>query len=408
MDMYIILTHPPNQLIVFNITGNAVSLGLPPALEKWTNEQSLKFVSFMWNQMRQEQEEHSMDKELDPLNLLLSAEADKQTTGPLDPATVVAVAKRTFESLGPNGDELFGRGDGTECAVSFESPLTADAVIMEGNGTYVPSNPQSAQLESDHDNPQPQSPPIPGDLFLTQSQPVVSALDAATKKKRIVKWLCQNIQHLNELSNLPFNSAELWRLHQHFFSPTIQLDCWQNENGTIVGSANGIKSFDSMPPPGCSILSSPCVASPFADSPTVPSSEPVMHGKMSMLKRKVSYRFLGEATITASSSVPAPLSTIDQSVSKLIQDLNVQSMQPKTKRARRNRSRVSLVPRIKQKLDSFLDRDHQTALGVMRQLHYVEKALLNGSIYPVEELGTATHLIGALASDAETILLDML
>ena len=99
---------------------------------------------------------------------------------------------------------------------------------------------------------------------------------------------------------------------------------------------------------------------------------------------------------------------MDQSVSKLIEDMNGQSMQPNLKRPRRNRSRISIVPKIKQKLDSFLDSDHQKALGLMRQLHYVEKSLLNGSIYPIQERGAATHLIGDLAEDAETILLDMM
>jgi len=48
---------------------------------------------------------------------------------------------------------------------------------------------------------------------------------------------------------------------------------------------------------------------------------------------------------------------------------------------------MSIVPKIKLKLDSFLDSDHQ-----MRKLYYVEMSLLNGIIYPIQERGAATHL----------------
>jgi hypothetical protein len=88
--------------------------------------------------------------------------------------------------------------------------------------------------------------------------------------------------------------------------------------------------------------------------------------------------------------------------------MNGQTMQHRSKRPRRNRSRISIVPRIKQKLDSFLDSDHQKALGLMRQLYYVEKSLLSGNVYPIDDIKGVTHLIGALASDAETILIDMM
>jgi len=53
---------------------------------------------------------------------------------------------------------------------------------------------------------------------------------------------------------------------------------------------------------------------------------------------------------------------------------------------------MSIVPKIKLKLDSFLDSDHQKALDLMRKLYYVEMSLLNGIIYPIQERGAATHL----------------
>jgi len=365
--------------------------------------------------MRQEQDVNSMDKELDPLHLLPEANT-KPVTGPLDPATVVGVATRAFDSLGGAGNEILFRGcRGAQRTTSFDSPLTIDAVIMEANGNCIAPNDKyestrSQQFLNGHDvSSQPQSPPIPGDLFVTKPHPALATLTAAAKKKKIIEWVCKSIQHLNELSQLPFNSSELWKLHQHFFSPTIQMTVRHCEEPSVMGSELGMKSCNSSNLPVGSILSAPCTASPSTKPPAIPSSEPVIHGASSVLKRKVSYRFLGEATMSSSISQPSKkTNNMDQSVSKLIEDMNGQSMQPKSKRPRRNRSRISIVPKIKQKLDKYLDSDHQKALGLMRQLHYVETSLLNGSIYPIQERGAATHLIGDLAEDAETILLDMM
>ncbi len=386
-----------------------MSLGLPGALGKWTNEQVLRFVLLMWEQRRQEHEKNSLDTELDPLHLLPSVEPIPPV--PLDPSTVVAVANRTFESLSPSGDEILCQNIEARCAASFVSPLTEDALILEANGPFSSSNvfeSQSHLLPMSHSqaNKETQYPSIPGSI--DQNRPYVDTpINEETKKKMIEKWLSQNAHHLNELPQLPFNSSELWRLHQHFFSPTIQVTCRPHNGSDLANGDNTLNSFaSSNGTPASSILSAPCGATPSkpkSDSPT--TSEPVIHGTMPMLKRKVSYRYLGEATITSTSFDPEP-DNIDASVSKLIEHMNGQSMQPKSKRARRNQSRISIVPRIKEKLDSFLDRDHQKALGFMRQLQYVEKSLLNGSIYPIEDIGTATHLIGSLAADAEKILLD--
>ena len=369
--------------------------------------------------MRHEQEKKCMDEELDPLHLLPAANT-KPVTGPLDPATVVGVATRAFKSLDITGNEILFRGCGPQRKASFDSPLTEDAVMVEANGNGATPNGHCEPTHSkcstnDHDiTSQPQSPPIPGDLFVNNPQPPPAPLDAATKKKKIVQWLCKSIQHLNELSQLSFNSSDLWSLHQHFFSPTIQMTVRLSEEASIMGSDVGLKSFDSSHPPnnGNSILSAPCTVSPSTDppAPAIPSSEPVIRRASTSMKRKVSYRFLGEASMSSSTlQQPKKKNNMDQSVSKLIEDMNGQSMQPKSKRPKRNISRISIVPNIKKKLDSFLDKDHQKALGLMRQLYYVEKSLLNGSIYPIhEDQGAATHLIGDLAADAETILLDMM
>ena len=399
-----------NIFHTFDFIANAVTLGLPASLETWSNEQVLKFIRYMWEQRQKEQEEKSMDGAVDPLHML---DGDiPQPNAPLDPPTVVGVAKRAFESLSMSGDSALLQSL-RQRSISFDSPLTEDAVIMEANGILlsaadIDDNTSSSSFKEDGDKETLRSKtrPIPNSLMLQSPESSDFELDTATKKKRIVQWLCKNIHHLNELAQLPFNSSELWRLHQHFFSPTIQMTIRNEED--ITDSLHSFESSASRP--ASSILSAPCAKTLNANVPTIPSSEPVINGRKSLLKRKVSYRFLGEATLSSNTLVNMSdnKKDMDESVSKLIENMNGQSMEPKSKRARRNRSRISIVPRLKKKLDSYLDCDHQKALGLMRQIFYVEKSLLNSSIYPVDEKEARTHLIGSLAADCETILLEMM
>jgi len=361
----------------------------------------------MWKRMNQEENNHSIDKEIDPLNCLDSVDTSmSKSSGPLDPSVVVEVAKRAYKHLCENGDELFSRKERNR-SVSFECPLTDDAVIVESNVPFKSSELDGSILDCSVENPCSNDTPRESrksdpSTFHNNTTLTEPHLNAANRKIRIVKWLCSNIHYLNELSYLPFDSSELWRLHQYFFSPTIQIPLSHDLSDFELD--NGMNEA----PENNSILSAPCIASPHRAKEAVPSSVPVIHDSVPILKRKVSYRFLNDATLSSASAKTSDESRIDQSVSKLIEGMNGHSMQPKSKKARKNLARISIVPRIKKRLDSFLDSDHNKALGLMRQLQYVENHLLKGDIYPVDAIGTTNHLIGSLASDAEMILLDMM
>eukprot|EP00566_Odontella_aurita_P002665 CAMPEP_0113531946 /NCGR_PEP_ID=MMETSP0015_2-20120614/3777_1 /TAXON_ID=2838 /ORGANISM="Odontella" /LENGTH=922 /DNA_ID=CAMNT_0000430835 /DNA_START=642 /DNA_END=3410 /DNA_ORIENTATION=+ /assembly_acc=CAM_ASM_000160 len=437
-----------HTLTGFRIGINAVSLGLPPALEQWTNEQVLKFIHLMWERMQQDQQQCSTEKDIDPLHLLPSvpgAGNPKMNSGPLDPATVVAVAKRAYASLGDNGSVILSRQAGRPLEPSFESPLSEDAIMLESSGESngaIPS-PQKAQETSSANDPTSMdvgessyenlsnlkiSVDVANASAAGQRSPPPSPdLSFAERRKRIVEWLCHNIQHLNELSQLPFNSSELWRLHQHFFTPSIQ-DHGGGTSGAASPCPNSMDgNFHSAE--GSSMFSQPHAVSASTTQSsdghiaTVPVSEPSLQphlvaqrymGTLPMLKRKVSYRFLNDAMLTSSHSAGGrPEGRFSdkvnngRSISKMIEDASGQSMQPKSKRARRNRTRISFLPRVKSKVDSYLDACHQKALVLMRQLQFVEQALIRGNIYPLES-GAFKHLSGTLASDAEMILIDMM
>jgi hypothetical protein len=61
------------------------------------------------------------------------------------------------------------------------------------------------------------------------------------------------------------------------------------------------------------------------------------------------------------------------------------------------------------RLDSYLDVCHEKALITMRQLYFVEQAIIGGQVNPLEPSAPQrTHLSGTLAAEAEMIIVDMI
>jgi Ran GTPase-activating protein (RanGAP) involved in mRNA processing and transport len=403
------------ELTGFNIGPVIVTLGFPPALEHWTNQQILNFIHLMWeNKANEDVATSEEEKTLDPLHFLSSnnGNVSPNNTPPLQATVVVEVAKRAFETLVEEGVDVFSRRPGYTSQLSSNSPIAGD------NNIVVESMPERSDEEnidsSTLDRSQARSFVVPPET------PKQKTLPDPSRKKRIVEWLCSNIQHLNKLAQQPFSSAELGRLHQHYFTPVV------NESGGRVTPPSPDPSYQltTMSVPDVS-RSTPNgnpnsqLRVPVEDTFHVQASVPTMNAcqapilsSFPNIKRKGSYRFLGDAVFTAQpqpqekdrSSLQMP------SVSMLIEGGPIgHSLPPKTKKARRNRTRISFLPRVKAKLDSYLDVCHEKALITMRQMYYVEQAILSGKVNPVDAAVTPrTHLTGDLATDAEMIVVDMI
>lgn len=414
----------PLPLHVFP-SATIVTLGFPDPLRHWTNEQVLNFVHLMWDDSDPEEPPLSdLERDLDPLSFLQSPgrETPKNTNqrqpGPLEATVVVEVAKRAFESLVANGVDVFSRRPSNLVDPSFGSPIASDAIILESspdstllspaiymNGHSEAGNEKSEYVTSMHLR----SFVAPPEFQATKQQ----AMPDPARKKRIVEWLCANIQYLNELAELPFSSRELWNLHQHYFTPVVN-----ESGGSVLPEHDESLVVSSVPEvdrlhQGASAVT-PSTAS-VEDQLSVPMSDPVLAVpapfSMSMLKRKVSYRFIGDAmpmTQSAGSKMEKTFNTASVAMS-IEHGHTGHSLPPKTKRARRNRTRISFLPRIKAKLDSYLDVCHEKALITMRQLYFVEASILAGHVNPLEPLSShRTHLSGMIASEAEMIVVDMI
>jgi hypothetical protein len=392
-------------------------LGFPEALKHWNNEQVMNFIHLMYDKHDGKDEDRQLaaQRELDPLSFLPGDDEDISSAvrpKPLEAHLVVEIAKNTYTRLLANGVDVFSR---RVVEPSFGSPLARDTILLETGASALTINDSSVQNGSGFT----QNTGLPVNQARSFVAPPESTATAKktempdpARKQRIVEWLCTNIEHLNELAQLPFSSRELWRLHQHYFTPVVN-ECGgaitQAGSGAVSSVPEGMREYQgSAVTPSLESCSeaSPVSDPAFQGSPVAPASLP-------MLKRKVSYRFLGDAAMTSHQSRVEPkLDNLLQngSIAKLIEDGHTgHSLPPKTKRARRNRTRISFVPRIKAKLDSYMDVCHEKALITMRQLYFVEQAILKGQVNGLEASPQPRiHLSGVLASEAEMIIVDMI
>lgn len=405
-----------------------VTLGFPGALETWSNDKILCFLQKMWNHHRGnrlsstdkgfiEADPYSPEEEeklTDPLNFLGGSLAVR--SAPEDATIVVEVANKAYEELGEH--ELEGcmrKRGGSDRHKQDSSQSHEDEMPVPSAQSSIHSNRGTSMLPANKIA-----------SFVASPEPPKQTLPDPARKTRIAEWLSANMKEITKLSQLPFSSAELWRLHQHYFSPVV------NESGgeSIATSSNpcvATTEFTRSSVPAVSRPSStenPCATIlENSDGDVSAMSQPAITttgnqmASLPILKRKVSYRFLGEAATSTSQSgadhrnINAIAST-PQTVSLMIDVGPVgHTMPPTTKRARRNRSRISFLPRIKAKVDSYLDVSHDKALITMRQLYYVERAILSGQVNPFDPTENGMpriHLCGELANDAETIIVDMM
>jgi hypothetical protein len=468
----------------------AVTLGLPYALEQLTNDQVLKFILLMWEQNRYE----SQAKEFLPGSMDDSSNINGRhntfsdigpsatVCKPLDPATVVAVAGRAYAYLG--GDENLAEAAAKLLQYtprdrvhsrepSLDCPVVEDAIMIESDSCVGQENQhdqnQMIELSStsldngstmllEHWNsnkngvngskgldgllPKPvfehKNDALAGAPYIHREKHQTGDQEGTGRKRRNVDWLCHHIKHLHQLAQLPFNSTELWRLHQHFSALSVQL---KNPNSTkvdvddasIVNSISGFSSpstametmqsqismmqnsITSAPCASSSPLSFSCASSPpfseiaLTGAITAPTNGQSQHSTISgTLGRKVSYRSLNEALLGGAFPTAPVFKDRGRTISTVMEEgIGNPATQPRIKRQKQNRSKISYFPRIKSKVESFLEKDHHKALILLRQLRYTEQHFLSTFVLAQGSSDTS-YLSRDCTRDIETILIDMM
>ena len=405
------ITHEAQRHIVAGIVSNqliklkrlsgfclgpiVVTLGFPEPIGQWSNDQVIDFVHKMWGNFGA-----SYDNEAatDPLSIF---QGKCSQPAPLDAAVVVEAAKKAYGDLVATGSEVpvVPVEDVSSCPLEENCLVEADSKNSEVGLS-------SSRAKS----------------FVAPPESSASCDSEDKERKRLcTNWLDSNRDQLKKLAQQAFSPKELWALHQHYFSPVVN-ECGGDIQSPSLGHTNSLASCPNEParprPPASGTFGDSYGEGSFVpgSDASVKSAPKAEVSSLPVLKRKVSYRFLGDAALNSapmiSDSTPRPNSTKsfpDDSVSMLIENGHSGHTLPrKTKRARRNRARISFLPRIKNMLDSSLDICHEKSLATMRQLFYLEKALLEGQIDPAIKPGSRAHLSGELAASAEMIMVDML
>lgn len=222
----------------------AMTLGMPNLPVQWSNDQVLGFFRLMWQQW-----------------LLKSGRGTAPTDseaikGPAPPAAVAAAAKIALSQLGASPENFF-KTEAHEKLFSERSPVEAGAAALierTRSGTIqVPTFGDLTTSEIDDwvgDEAKGPAPPAQSSISAVRG-----ALDNPERRNRNLQWLRLHFRPLSEIGRLPFNNADLWQLHQYYFSPPfaqrLEPDKPKSPDATIA-DVNKIASAElkaEAPPP---------------------------------------------------------------------------------------------------------------------------------------------------------------
>ena len=212
----------------------AMTLGIPRLPENWSNNQVLGFFRLMWQQWLLKSRNGRPEDD------------NEETRGPAPPAAVASAAKIAFSALG-NRPELLFQTEPHEKPLAEQAPVEpAGAALLERtpSGTLsVPMFTVSSEIGIDDF--------VDGEskvAALTNRSPtpiistVRSPLESPERRNRNLQWLRLHFRALSDVGRLPFHNADLWQLHQYYFSPPS----YQSDGESSPGS-DDIATY--APPP---------------------------------------------------------------------------------------------------------------------------------------------------------------
>jgi len=319
--------------------------------------------------------------------------------GPAPPSMVAAAAKKAFGSLSHSDEAKIHFQNEHHSQADEDNPIIAPetAILVRSNsGQNLQIPTWSSQIETATPDPEvaysQESWDSDTDSFDRSSYTCSSeslqnvSVSAATvdpeRRNKNLGWLRSHLQSLNEVGNLAFNNADLWQLHQYFFSPAYtaedDLENDPSEDHDEEGEGSKKSAAETAPAPP---TPSPC------------------EGDKPGIGRAISYKKLEKAVADA----------VDAKRSKkrgsLDEELKYHE-EPCAKRPKQLKPRIAYYPRVREKLESLGTKPSAQTLCLLRQLKYVESVMLQGqNIYSrrdQEERGCPD------TSDVEMVLLDLL
>lgn len=162
----------------FELAPISVAFGLPPNLQSWNNEQLLRFVILMWDRYFQER---------DDLMEIQQSDTDKNTNHnrqkPMSETLIKEVAQNTM---------LYLEGGGYVEQFRFGGIRENEETVMQDDNFNI--SPEQ-KMEDFYDS------------------------EEQSCKELLLEWTYENASHFSKLKEKPYNSEEMGKLYEYFFSP---------------------------------------------------------------------------------------------------------------------------------------------------------------------------------------------
>jgi hypothetical protein len=309
---------------------------------------------------------------------------------------VAASAKRAFGSLSKSEESRIAFQNELQNLVDDNPIISPETTILvrslSGKNLQVPSSeaqleevPPTAEAEQIQDSWSSEMESLDQSSYTGSS---VSSRNFAVaeneiRRNRNLSWLRSHLHTINDIGNLAYDDADLWQLHQYFFSPAYDADDMDDNAEVETAEANKDEAKDREEVQVEAVVIPPPITS---------SSEP---GKCNM-ERTLSFRTIGNANTEINSLVQRP-----NKRSSLEEELKFE--QGNAKRAKNSRKRIAYYPRVKECLES---KPQVKKLCLLRQLKYIENVMLEGTnAYSLRDQEGDNF---PNTTDVEMVLLDLL
>lgn len=261
--------------------------------------------------------------------------AASETRGPAPPATVAASGKKAFAWLSTS-EEAKMEFQKELSPQSDDSPvISPDTAILvrssSGQNLQIPNWSDELRGGGDRDYGD-DSCSSETDSFGESSYTESSSTshekgtDNTERRNKNLQWLRVHFQSLTEVGNLVFNNADLWQLHQYFFSPAYGMNDDNEPESTLSESSEHPRDGENNQ------------ASSQAPPPTPVASDA---GNSAGIERAISFQTLGKA-VAAAADVADSRPNKRGSLEETLKDA-----EPCAKRAKNLKPRIAYYPRIR-------------------------------------------------------------
>lgn len=247
---------------------------------------------------------------------------DDGTRGPAPPSAVAAAAKIAFSALGTAPYEMF-RTELHEKPPAEQPPVDkSEASFLERSQSGTIVLPDFSGSADGDVSEWAEEDKTSGSSKTGSPSNILSPLENPQRRNRNLQWLRLHFRSVSDIGRLPFNNADLWQLHQYYFSPPYQTP------------PDTERSRDDTDYDGDSPKSSPGELAGVAPPPT-PALGPKNN---STVGRAISYQALGDALAASDLSAHGHKRPPDDEASE--------SSKPAAKRTKMLRPRIAYYPRI--------------------------------------------------------------